>query len=44
MQYFANGFSYFVSIARAIIPAACGAEKDVPCNPSTQDDRIEVDA
>lgn len=35
--------SYFVSSAKAIIPAACGAENDVPCNPPTHEDDKDVD-
>ena len=36
-------FPYFVSNAKAIIPAACGAENDVPCSPSTQEEAKDVD-
>lgn len=35
--------SYFVSSAKAIIPAANGAENDVPRNPSIHEDDEDVD-
>ena len=42
-QWYTAISPYFVSSAKAIIPVACGAENDVPCSPSTQEEAKDVD-